>query len=364
MRKIFIVITVCLLILAPISISQAKEASGEPRLIGFYKDSIDDYYKEASTVFTYLAGENGWDVLEKTVQGSPDEQIRAIDDFITLGVDALVVIQSSHTVSVECLRKANDAGIPYFALTHMPKVLAGQELAGYSGYDFEQTGHLAALDAIENGVTNIVLIEGKQGQRSESQMSGGFVKAYADSGLDVGDLLNADGSYNISGSGGEGLKIVYRGSGNWLASSAQSSMTDALNNLGKDGFDGVFVHNDGMMDGVLLAFEEYGLDTDEYWLASTNGASRAASWLDDGIISFEVSHSPSLEADLLFQIIDSYFAGTLEKPYVYAVQSAMEAASSDLIPFEASAYLSNRDQYSYSLNDAAVTSIDPAIFME
>ena len=113
---------------------QALAAQGKPKVIGYYMDASDDFYKAGFEVFKTLAGREGWTVLDVVGQGTAPEQIAAVENFITQGVDALLVVQNSPQTTSQTLKLAKAAGIPEFHLTHNPPNEPG--LAGFSGYDW------------------------------------------------------------------------------------------------------------------------------------------------------------------------------------------------------------------------------------
>ena len=237
-------------------------ASGEAKTIGYYKDAADDYYKAGYEVFLECLKADpetaDWEVIDKVGQGTAQEQLAAVEDFITAGVDAIVVVQNSPEITAECITKANEAGIPYFALTHAPSVPAGGELAGFVGYDFVETGVMAGEDALTynngEGVKKLVMVEGKLGQGTASAQSLGFLQAYEEAGKDIGGTAN-DVAVNKT-EGGADLQIVQWSSGDWMADPAKKVVADVITALGADGFDGMYVQNDEMMDGAIQALEE------------------------------------------------------------------------------------------------------------
>ena len=105
---------------------------------------------------------------------------------------------------------------------------------------------------------------------------------------------------------------MFWGSGGWFADPAKKVMQDAITSLGPDGFDGVYVHNDEMMAGVLQAFEEAGLDPSKYWLGASNGKEKSWDWVEKGTTTMDVNETATLEADIASQQIKAYFAG---EPY-------------------------------------------------
>lgn len=332
------------------------------KTIGYYKDAADDYYKAGYEVFEALVAENAetadWEIIDKVGQGTSSEQLAAVEDFITAGVDAIIVVQNSPEITAECIQKANDAGIPYFSLTHAPTVPAGGELAGYSGYDFVASGVLAGEDALNynngEGVKKLVMVEGKLGQGTAAAQSLGFLKAYEEAGKDIG------GSYEDVAvdktKGGADLEIVQWASGDWQADPAKSVVADVITAFGADGFDGLYVQNDEMMDGAIQALEEAGLNPGDYWLGSSNGKEKSWAWVEEGKETMDVNQTPTLEADLCYQQVVSYFKGEDYRKYVCPSLLPFNASNVKdltLIPYDAQKYMEMRNagDINYDITD-------------
>ena len=300
MAKIVAMLAVC-----------ASAGLAQQKVIGYYMDASDDYYKAGFQVFKTLAGREGWKVLDVVGQGTAPEQLAAVENFITQKVDALVVVQNSPKITSECLKRASAAGIPQFHLTHNPPNEPG--LAGFAGYDWVHEGVVAGESAMKWGVKKLVMIEGKLGQGTASGQTEGYLKAYKDAGKDIGNLLSSVG---VKGAGGKDLKVVFWASGGWFADPAKKAMQDAITTLGPDGFDGAYVHNDEMMTGAIQAMEEAGLNPAKYWLGSSNGKEKSWRWVQDGKVTMDINQCPTLEADIAYQQIKACFA---KKPYKKAV---------------------------------------------
>ena len=342
---------------APQSSSTEKEEGGSAasgiggKTIGYYKDAADDYYKAGYAVFEKLVEENpetaDWEIIDKVGQGTSSEQLAAVEDFITAGVDAIVVVQNSPEITAECITKANEAGIPYFALTHAPSVPAGGEIGGFIGYDFQASGVLAGEDALKynggKGVKKLVMVEGKLGQGTAAAQSLGFLQAYEEAGKDIG------GSYQDVAKdktkGGADLQIVQWSSGDWQADPAKSVVSDVITALGADGFDGLYVQNDEMMDGAIQALEEAGLNPGDYWLGSSNGKEKSWKWVEEGKETMDVNQTPTLEADLFYQQIVSFFKGEDYRKYLCPSLLPFNkdnVKSLTLIPYDADEYMKMR----------------------
>jgi ABC-type sugar transport system substrate-binding protein len=345
---------------APAATSAAPSAAAttapaaQAKVIGYYKDAADDYYKAGYEVFKALADEKGWTVIDKVGGGTAPEQIAAIEDFITQKVDAIVCVQNSPASTSECLKRCNDAKIPYFGLTHNPPNEPG--LAGFSGFDWVGTGKLAGDSAMKWGAKKVIMIEGKLGQGTAAGQTQGFIQAYKDAGKDVGNALSEVG---VKGTGGKDLQIVFWGSGGWFAGPAKTVMADAITALGKDGFDGAYVQNDEMLTGALEAMKEAGLDSSKYWLGSSNGKEKSWDWVANGQTTMDVNQCPTLEADLVFQQISALFDGKPYKKFVFASLLPFDKSTVDknkLIPWIRDDYLAKRKAgaFVYDINDPSI----------
>ncbi len=344
--KRFALLIVCLMLAATMTFAAGK------KVIGYYMDAADDYYKAGFQVFKALATEAGWDVLDVVGQGTAPEQLAAVENFITQKVDAIVVVQNSPETTSECLKEGYAAGIPQFYLTHDPPNEPG--LAGFSGFDWVYDGHLAAKSAIKHGVKRVIMVEGKLGQGTAAGQTQGFVEEYRDQGKDIGNLLEAVG---VKGAGGKGLQVVFWGSGGWFADPAKKVMQDAITALGPDGFDGAYVENDEMMTGALQAMQEAGLDTSKYWLGASNGKEKSWTWVEKGQTTMDVNQCPTLEADIAFQQITAYFAKKPYKKAVFVQFNPFEKTTmkrDKMIPWILDDYMAKRKAHAfiYDINNA------------
>jgi ABC-type sugar transport system substrate-binding protein len=327
--------------------------AGKSKVIGYYMDAADDYYKAAFLVFKALGANAGWQVQDVVGQGTAPEQIAAVENFITQKVDAIVVVQNSPQTTSECLKKAHAAGIPEFHTSHRPPIEPG--LAGFTTFDFVADGECAGQSALKHGVKRLIMIEGKLGQGSAAGQTQGFLQGYKKAGKDIGTLLDSVG---VKGAGGKDLQVVFWGSGNWFADPAKKVMEDAITSLGPDGFDGAYVQNDEMMTGALLAMEEAGLDSSKYWLGSSNGKEKSWDWVERGKTTMDVNQCPTLEADILFQQVSAYFDKKPYKKGVFVNFIPFEKDTLDkskMIPWILDDYMKKRaaNAFNHDINDPA-----------
>jgi len=342
--------------------SEATTATVEKKSIGFYSDAADDYYKVLVETFTTLAAQDpecNWEVTSVVGSSTAAEQLAAVENFITSGMDAICVIQNNADTTSECIAKAKEAGIPYFGACHnFSQVENAKDAAGSCCYDFVQAGVYAGEDALSRGVKNVIMIEGVLGQGSAGAQSLGFIQAYEDAGKDIGAQTATEYATNkpVNG-GGADLNIVLWASGNWMADPAKKIMTDAITSLGADGWDGAYVQNDEMMDGVIQAITEAGLNPSDYWLGASNGKEKSWTWVADGTTKMDVNQTAALEGDVVYQQVKAYFAGETYRKYIHPYLTPFnteDIASKSLIPFsDVTEYITQRTagKFVYDIND-------------
>jgi len=320
--------------------TEAPAAGVETKTIGFYADAADSYYQLLNDSLVGVAAmdpEVDFVVDFKIGQSTADEQLRAVEDFITAGYDAIAVIQNNPNTTSECIAKSVAAGIPYFGMTHdFSSVPNAHDAAASIVYDFVQGGIYAGEDALSRGVSKLVMIEGVLGQGSAGAQSLGFLKAYENAGKSLGgvtaeELATQKTEAKLDGT--QELEVVFWGSGNWFAEAAQKTMQDAITSLGKDGFDGAYVQNNPMMEGAIVALEDAGLVTSDYWLGSMNGREISWNWVQNGQTTMDVNQPGAMEGAMLYQMLKAYFAGESFRNHLHPYMTAYNIDNIDsLLP--------------------------------
>lgn len=349
----------------------AEEAAEVQTLdIGFYADGADSYYQVMVDTMKAAAEEDPeteWNIDYKVGQNTAAEQLQAVEDFITAGYDAIVVIQNSVDTTSESITKTKDAGIPYFGAAHnFVTAPNSSDAAGSVCFNFITAGKYAGEDALARGVEKVIMIEGQLGQGSASDQTKGFLLAYEEAGMSLGGYTAeevATRKTEISLDGTQEIEVVFWASGGWFSDPAQKAMTDAITSLGVDGFDGIYAQNDPMMEGVLLAMEEAGLNSSDYWLGGCNGREISWQWVRDGVITMDVNQSAALEGITLYQQVKANFNGEEYRKYVhpyltpYNVDNIEEVA---LVPFsDVDAFMEGRaaNNFVTDINDPKFTDI-------
>lgn len=177
------------------------------------------------------------------------EQMNQIRNFITTGVDVMIInlVQASSepTVTEECAK----AGIPVVYINREPEAEREQAWvdegikATYVGADARQSGtfqgeEIAELenhgDANGDGVVSYIMVQGDPENVDAQYRTEYSVKALTDAGVQVEELLKQRGD--------------------WDQAKGQQIVQDALTQYG-DKIDVVFCNNDAMALGALAAIQ-------------------------------------------------------------------------------------------------------------
>ena len=346
--------------------SAAPAAKTTTLKIGMYADGADSYYQAIKDTLVACAAEDTttkWTVDYKVGQNTAAEQLTAVQDFITAKYDAMVVIQNSVDTTSECIKLAKAAGIPYFgAAQPFASAPNATDAAGSCSFDFLQEGKYAGAAAVAAGAKKVVMIEGQLGQGAAGDQTKGYILAYQEAGKKLGGVTAKDiytDKDAVKQDGTQEFQVVSWATGGWFADPAQKAMADAITSLGATGFDSVYAENNPMMEGVLAAIKDAGLDPTKYFLSSGNGREESWAWVQAGTIAADVNQSAALEGDVIYQQIKAYFTGQTYRKYIHPYLTEYDKSNittlvNSLVPFtDTAAYMKGRDAnaFVHDIND-------------
>jgi ribose transport system substrate-binding protein len=215
----------------------------EKPVVGLVMKSLaNEFFKNMQEGAEAYAAERGdFELLSVGMQNETDfeSQINAVENFITQGVDAIVVAPADSRAMVGPLKKAAEAGITVVnfdvSLDAAAKEEAGFELA-FVGPD-NRAGAKMAGDALaevlgEGG--KVVIIEGNPGADNATQRKLGFEDAIAEGKLELIDSRTA----------------------HWETEEANAVVTNML--TAHPDIQGVMAANDSMALGVVAALDAAG----------------------------------------------------------------------------------------------------------
>jgi ABC-type sugar transport system substrate-binding protein len=339
---------------APASSAAAAGATTTLK-IGMYADGADSYYQAIKDTLQACADADSsckWTIDYKVGQNTAAEQLSAVENFITAKYDAIVVIQNGVDTTSECITKAKAAGIPYFGAAHsFASAKNATDAAASCCFDFVQEGVYAGEQAVKAGSKKLIMIEGQLGQGSASDQTLGYLQAYEKAGKNMGGVTANDiasQKSTVKQDGKQDITVVGWASGGWFADPAAKAMANFITSLGPTGFDSVYAQNDPMMEGVLSAMKDAGLDPSKYFLSAGNGREESWAWVKAGTIKCDVNQSAALEGDVIYQQIKGYFTKTTYRKYVHPYLNEYDTSNiatleASLVPFtDTKAYMAKR----------------------
>ncbi|WP_129843016.1 substrate-binding domain-containing protein [Streptomyces sp. RFCAC02] len=165
-------------------------------------------------------------------------QKQQFDAMLTEGVDAIILDAVDATATASWVEEAAAEDVPVVAYDR----LAHGPISGYVSYDNVRVGQLqgeSLLAALGDGAegSRVVMINGSPTDPNAAQFK-------------EGALSVLDGTAEI---------VFDQDIPGWQAPDAGQKMTDAIEALGDDGFDAVYVGNDGMAAAVVTALQSAGI---------------------------------------------------------------------------------------------------------
>jgi ribose transport system substrate-binding protein len=209
-----------------IAMSQANVA--EP-----YRQQMDDDIRAAAKEYP------NFDVVFADAAQDNAKQVTDVNNFLTQGIDLLIISPNEATPLTSVVKQAYDAGVPVILLD---RKVDGDAYTTFIGGDNtqmgEEAGRYVAEELLPDG-GNVVELKGLAGSTPAQERSDGFDSSVA---------ANPD------------VKVSATADGDWLREKGQSQM-EALLQANPD-IDVVYSHNDPMAEGAYLAAKAAGRDGD------------------------------------------------------------------------------------------------------
>ena len=209
-----------------IGMSQANVA--EP-----YRQQMDDDIRAAAEEFSNL------EVVFADAAQDNAKQVADVENFITQGVDLLMISPNEATPLTAVVKKAYDAGIPVILLDRR---IDGDTYTTFIGGDNTQMGEEAGRYVAEVLLPDggkVVEVKGLAGSTPAQERSDGFASTVSE---------NPD------------VEIIATADGDWIREEGQSQM-DAILQANPE-IDVVYSHNDPMAEGAYLAAKSVGREKD------------------------------------------------------------------------------------------------------
>ena len=238
MKKLMTVVLALVLVLG-------LAANASALTVAFSQIGQESDWRTANTDNVCAAIEaEGWTLVYDDGQQKQENQIKALRNFITQGVDYILFTGVVNTGWEEVLTEVNEAEIPLILLDRIPDCADQIDYKVAFGGDFIEEGRRMAvwageyLKSIGRGdeEVNVVMLEGTTGASAQVDRTAGILK-----GLE--DYPN--------------LKLVAQQSGNFTRAEGQAVMESFLKSVDK--IDVLLAQNDDMALGAIDAIKAAGL---------------------------------------------------------------------------------------------------------
>ena len=185
----------------------------------------------------------GWKLVYDDAQQKQENQVKALRNFISQGVDYILFTAVVSTGWEEVLKEVNEAEIPLVLMDRMPDNMADIQYAAAFGGDFVEEGRRMAL-----WTKNYVEKIGRSGEELNVVILEGTTGADAASGRQQGIMEILKDTPN--------LKVIASQSGNFTRAEGQPVMESFLK--AHDKIDILLAHNDDMALGAIDAIKAAG----------------------------------------------------------------------------------------------------------
>ena len=273
MRKIVLLMMVFILLMpAAIFAGGVEEEEVEEIVIGLTLPSL------AHPFFVYLQrnvmdeAENlGVEVIAIDAENESAKQMSIVEDFISKGVEGVLMSPIGTDALVPAVESLNRAGIP---VATVDRKVSGGDLLVHVGADNVEGGRVAARYLVEQlgGRGNVLELEGTPGASPAIDRKAGFDEVIATSDI----------------------KILVSQTAKFERATGQSVMENLLQ-VHKD-FQGVFAANDEMILGSVEAMEASGVDTSKIVLVGYDAIPDALSYIKDGRLNATIEQFPGEQA--------------------------------------------------------------------
>jgi D-xylose transport system substrate-binding protein len=184
----------------------------------------------------------GCEVLYSNADQDPAKQQQQAEAAITQGAKAIVISAVDVKSAGAIVARAKQSDVPVIAYG---RLIPDQDIDYYVSIDPFKVGQQQAevqVKAAKDGGIDAPRVVMINGAPTDSN-----AKPYKDGALDVFKK--------------DGVKVVKSyDTPDWSPDKAQQEMEQSITALGKDGFDAVYVANDGMASGVIAALKGAGID--------------------------------------------------------------------------------------------------------
>ena len=280
--------------------------------VAFSQIGQESDWRTANTDSIKAAIENheGWELIYDDAQQKQENQIKALRNFITPGVDVILFTGVVSTGWEEVLKEVNDEGIPLILVDRLPDCIDQIDYVAAFGGDFVEEGrrqvawageYLKSIGRGEEEV-NVVIMEGTTG-------------ASAQVGRTEGNLAAIEAYPN--------MKVVGQQSGNFTRAEGQALMESWLKSIDK--IDVLIAQNDDMALGAVDAIKAAGtVPGKDIIIVGCDSVKAAFDAIVAGDMNATIECTP-LYGPFVVETIEKLQAGeTLSKEVIHPVEGVFD----------------------------------------
>lgn len=279
------------MILAAIAVFAASWCqAGEKIVVGFSQIGAESAWRTAETISIKSEAEKqGIDLVFSDAQQKQENQIKALRNFISMGVDVIGLAPVVESGWEPVLQEIKEAGIPVILVDR--KVNADESLyESYLGPNVIEEGRNAArwLAKRMNGKAVIVELQGTVGAAPTIERKAGFGEIIADY---------------------PDMKIIKSQSGDFTRAKGKEVMEQWVKSPDFATVNALYAHNDDMALGAIQALEESGFRPGkDIIIVSIDGVKDAFIAMTEGKMNCTVECNPLLGPQF-FKLVKKLAAG-------------------------------------------------------
>jgi len=272
-RKVIIIMMIFMLFIpAVVFAGGTKKVEKEKIVIGLTLPSLSHPF------FVYLqrnvmdeAEKYGVEVIAIDAENVAAKQMSIVEDFISKGVDGVLMSPIGTDALVPAVESLNRAGIP---IATVDRKVAGGDVLVHVGADNVEGGRVAARYLIKalGGKGKVIELEGTPGASPAIDRKAGFDEVIATSNIEI--LVSQTAKFERA----EGQRVM-----------------ENLLQVHKD-FQGVFAANDEMILGAIEAMEAAGVDTSKIITVGYDAIPDALTYIKGGRLNATVEQFPGKQA--------------------------------------------------------------------
>jgi ribose transport system substrate-binding protein len=198
-------------------------------------------------------------VVFKDAQNDTLKQRSHVEEFVSAGVDLIIISPKEAQPLTEPVAKAMDAGIPVIVLD---RAVLGDKYSCFIGADNKKIGHAAGEWIVKKlgGKGKVVELKGLMTSIPGQDRDNGFREAIA----------------------GTGIEVVFDTDMKWLEPNARQEMESALARFNK--IDCVYAHNDPGAHGAYLAAKAAGREKEMLFVGIDALPQEGVAYVQQGIL--------------------------------------------------------------------------------